>query len=110
MFDYNALQLRNKVITVNTVCYSIFLYSEADRQGKFFQSNIEKRQGRRTDGQKNKHPSYTDRQTNKQTNKQTNIPIRYINYHKKGCNPNNCDTNKKINFAKMGYETLQLYR
>jgi len=25
MFDYNALQLRNKVITVNTVCYSIFL-------------------------------------------------------------------------------------
>ena len=26
MFDYNALQLRNKVITVNTVCYSIFLY------------------------------------------------------------------------------------
>ena len=28
MFDYNALQLRNKVITVNTVCYSIFLYVE----------------------------------------------------------------------------------
>jgi hypothetical protein len=26
MFDYNTLQLRNKVITVNTVCYSIFLY------------------------------------------------------------------------------------
>jgi hypothetical protein len=26
MFDYNALQLRNKVITVNTMCYSIFLY------------------------------------------------------------------------------------
>jgi len=25
MFNYNTLQLRNKVITVNTVCYSIFL-------------------------------------------------------------------------------------
>jgi hypothetical protein len=29
MFDYNALQLRNKVITVNTVCYSIILYRQA---------------------------------------------------------------------------------
>ena len=28
MFDYNALQLRNKVIIVNTVCYSIFLYEQ----------------------------------------------------------------------------------
>ncbi len=75
-----------------------FSFSEADRQGKFFQSNIEKRPGRRRDGQKNKHTSDTDRQTNKQTD----IPIRQINYHKKGCNPNNFDTNKKINFAKMG--------
>jgi hypothetical protein len=49
-----------------------FSFSEADRQGKFFQSNIEKRPGRRRDGQKNKHTSDTDRQTNKQTD----IPIR----------------------------------
>jgi hypothetical protein len=26
MFNHNTLQLRNKIITVNTVCYSIFLY------------------------------------------------------------------------------------
>jgi hypothetical protein len=68
-----------------------FSFGEADRQGKFFQSNIEKRQGRRTDGQKNKHTSETkkDREdgtdlqknkhtsdTDRQTNKQTDIPIR----------------------------------
>jgi hypothetical protein len=29
MFNYNTLQLRNKVITVNTVCYSIFLYKDS---------------------------------------------------------------------------------
>ncbi len=32
MFDYNALQLRNKVITVNTVCYSIFLYQQQKKK------------------------------------------------------------------------------
>ncbi len=40
MFDYNALQLRNKVITVNTVCYSIFLYRHCldwESQSRHFQ-------------------------------------------------------------------------
>ena len=31
MFNYKALQLRNKVITVNTVYHSIFLYETPKR-------------------------------------------------------------------------------